>query len=353
MAKEDKKAKRADWQTLVIQKLAKRISAGEFKSWDQGLINTKGRPRNAATGNYYNGGNAIAAILLSPDDRLMTFKQGQAMRDTDPNSPNFVGYKYDENGEIDCYKVDYKGAKKGSPKFADCIDREACEDLMIPMVKFGRYDKNKGKKGTKKDIASYLMGFDVYPLSAFRGIDRSKLGAADTVAALKVDRNSCPILEEWISGYCGGTGKGPRIVRDARQAACYSPMEHKISLFPREQYADLWRALKTECHELIHSTGHADVCDRKPISDCSFTWGDHAYSREELVAELGSALLCSKAGIWSDENEENSAAYMTHWLSVLKAEPSMLWQCASAAQKAVDAITGETWQERAEQVASA
>jgi len=41
------------------------------------------------------------------------------------------------------------------------------------------------------------------------------------------------------------------------------------------------------------------------------------YSREELVAELGSAFLCADLELHQEPREDN-AAYIAHWLEVLK-----------------------------------
>jgi antirestriction protein ArdC len=73
-------------------------------------------------------------------------------------------------------------------------------------------------------------------------------------------------------------------------------------------------------------------------------FGDHKYSKEELVAELGAAFLCARAGIASPELEANSAAYIKSWLSAFQGDPKMLVQAASAAQKAVDHILNEELQ---------
>jgi antirestriction protein ArdC len=43
------------------------------------------------------------------------------------------------------------------------------------------------------------------------------------------------------------------------------------------------------------------------------TWGDEGYSREELVAELGSAFLCADLELHQEPREEN-AAYIATWL---------------------------------------
>ena len=49
-------------------------------------------------------------------------------------------------------------------------------------------------------------------------------------------------------------------------------------------------------------------------------FGSETYSKEELVAELGSAIILNQIGIETPQTFKNSAAYIQNWLQVLKAE---------------------------------
>ena len=49
-------------------------------------------------------------------------------------------------------------------------------------------------------------------------------------------------------------------------------------------------------HELVHATGHKSRLHRPGVVDV-VKFGGHAYSQEELVAEMGAAFLCAVAGI--------------------------------------------------------
>ena len=69
------------------------------------------------------------------------------------------------------------------------------------------------------------------------------------------------------------------------------------------------------------------------------SFGDADYSREELVAEMGSSMLAAVCGI-SPAVIQNSAAYLANWIRVLKGDSKLLVQAASAAQKAADYIRG-------------
>ncbi|MBN2382550.1 hypothetical protein JXQ70_06675 [bacterium] len=66
-------------------------------------------------------------------------------------------------------------------------------------------------------------------------------------------------------------------------------------------------------------------------------FGSETYSKEELVAELGSAYLCALTGIEAG-TFDNSAAYVAGWLQKLSNDRSLIISAASAAQKSVDYI---------------
>jgi antirestriction protein ArdC len=70
-------------------------------------------------------------------------------------------------------------------------------------------------------------------------------------------------------------------------------------------------------------------------------FGSESYSREELIAEMGAAMLCGIAGI-EQATVANSVAYLKSWIARLKADSRLVVQAASAAQKAADYIRGES-----------
>lgn len=88
-------------------------------------------------------------------------------------------------------------------------------------------------------------------------------------------------------------------------------------------------------HELVHSTGHADRLNRKFMDDSTFTHKDLAL--EELVAELGSAFLCTELNIVTDV--QNHASYVKSWLKALEDDEKFIFKAAAAAQKAVSFLS--------------
>lgn len=88
----------------------------------------------------------------------------------------------------------------------------------------------------------------------------------------------------------------------------------------------------TLAHEIVHSTRHPSRLDRDLGRK---QWGDEGYSREELVAEIGSAFLAADLNI-TPEVREDHAAYLADWLTVLKGDKRCIVTAAAHAQKAVD-----------------
>ena len=72
---------------------------------------------------------------------------------------------------------------------------------------------------------------------------------------------------------------------------------------------------------------------------------------EELVAELGSAMLLAECGIF-EECAEKAASYCQHWINELKADSKLIIKAAGKAQKAVDLILGRQWDQRPDHLES-
>jgi len=89
-------------------------------------------------------------------------------------------------------------------------------------------------------------------------------------------------------------------------------------------------------HELTHSTGHLNRLNRKTVSECD-GFGGQRYSKEELIAEIGAAMLCGTVGIES-MTIENQTAYIQNWIKALQADKRLIIHAAGAAQKAADYI---------------
>ena len=90
-------------------------------------------------------------------------------------------------------------------------------------------------------------------------------------------------------------------------------------------------------HELLHSSGHPSRLNRFPKNYPAFASPD--YSREELVAEMGAAFLCGYCAILNT-TIDNSAAYISAWLSKLRNDKRLVVVAGGRAQRAADFIRG-------------
>ncbi len=127
--------------------------------------------------------------------------------------------------------------------------------------------------------------------------------------------------------------------------AYYRPRTDSVHMPTRNRFVDTPHYYATLFHELIHSTGHENRLNRT----FGATFGDDLYSKEELVAEVGSSFLCAIAGITNERTEQNSTAYIQNWIAALKGDSRLIVAAASAAQKATDAILGKAVEEEGEE----
>lgn len=122
--------------------------------------------------------------------------------------------------------------------------------------------------------------------------------------------------------------------------AGYVPSEDSIEMPDITMFNTSEHYYASLFHEMVHSTLKKERCDREHGKK----FGDEKYSKEELIAEIGSAILCSMAGIDSEKLIDNSSAYLQNWLKHLKGDKSMLISAAGKAEKAVNYIlTGKQY----------
>ena len=116
--------------------------------------------------------------------------------------------------------------------------------------------------------------------------------------------------------------------------AYYSISKNEIIVPEKEQFKDGESFYGTLFHEMTHSTGAEGVLDRiKPAA-----FGSKEYSREELVAELGSALVAQRYGM-GKYIKADSCAYLKDWLDRLKESPQFIKTVLLDVKKATSLIT--------------
>jgi antirestriction protein ArdC len=162
---------------------------------------------------------------------------------------------------------------------------------------------------------------------------------------------------EGIADKLGLTGASPRVPdleqceaivsgmpnppkREQSNRAWYRPSTDTVGMPARGLFSSAEEYYSTLFHELTHSTGHSSRIGREGIEQLN-TFGSESYSREELIAEMGAAMLCGVTGI-EQATIQNSAAYLKTWIERLKSDSRLLVSAASAAQKASDYILGKS-----------
>lgn len=116
--------------------------------------------------------------------------------------------------------------------------------------------------------------------------------------------------------------------------AYYSPATDKVVVPMKKQFKSLEDYYATTFHELTHSTLTANRCNRTENGNITARFGSQVYSKEELVAEIGSAMLCTISGISTKDIFDNSIAYIQSWIKALKNDNKMIVWAASRAEKA-------------------
>lgn len=122
-------------------------------------------------------------------------------------------------------------------------------------------------------------------------------------------------------------------------SAYYSPAKDKVVVPELNQYESAEEFYSTLFHELTHSTGIKSRCNRGLEADAGF--GSISYSKEELVAEIGSAMALNRIGIDCAKAFNNSVAYIQNWLETLRNDKKLIISASGKAQKAVEYIFGE------------
>mgnify|MGYP004481947517 FL=1 len=122
--------------------------------------------------------------------------------------------------------------------------------------------------------------------------------------------------------------------------AYYSPSNDTVVVPLKEQYSMINEYYSTTYHELVHSSGHKTRLNRLQTGAIE-SFGSENYSKEELVAEIGSATLMSIAGIETPKTFRNSTAYIQNWLQVLRNDNKFIVSASSKAEKAVNYILAE------------
>jgi antirestriction protein ArdC len=256
---------------------------------------TDGRPRNAVSGKAYRGVNAWALPMIGEakgftDPRWVSFKQAQEL-----------------GGRV---RKGEKAARVTFWKFFDKVDDAGDVESRIPM----------------------LRHYSVFNVEQCEGLL--------TPSEPCVTDEPAPI-DERCEAVIAGMPFRPEILRTG-SAAFYEPARDRVTMPDARSFRSLDSFYHVMFHELAHATGHESRLNRRDETGAAFAaFGSPVYAREELVAELASAMVGRSIGV--DPDVDTTAAYCESWLRALKNDPKLLVQASAKAQRAADWILGETW----------
>lgn len=210
------------------------------------------------------------------------------------------------------------------------------------VVFYGKYtytkeEKEDGQETTvvKEHTIPVLRYYNVFHISDCTGIESKLESKPAAVATEPIER-----AEEIVNGYVGRE-EGLTFKNDEpSNRAYYSPTSDTVVVPMISQYSIAEEYYSTTFHELTHSTMAESRCNRKK-DNAMAAFGSKNYSREELVAELGSAMLCTVAELNCEKAFKNSVAYIQGWLKALANDNKMIVWAASRAEKAARYIIGE------------
>lgn len=304
---------------MVIQKI-ETIQSDWKKPWF--TENTLSWPKNLS-GRKYNGMNAFMLYLHCENEKyqipvFMTFEQ---VRGLNYKGPARDGKRLtDEEGQLLSEVSVLKGAKS-FPVFLtifSVVHNETKRKIKIE-------DYRNLSKDEQKEYTVYpnMQVYNVFNVSQTNIQEaRPELYAklmAENVALppeLSADGYCFPAMDEMVRNnewLCP-------IYLKHQDKAYYSISKDEIVIPEKEQFHDAESFYGTELHEIIHSTGAKQRLDR--FSPDSY-FGSPEYSKEELVAEFGSALVMQEYGL-SKTIKEESCAYLKSWLKELKESPTFI-----------------------------
>lgn len=186
-------------------------------------------------------------------------------------------------------------------------------------------------KPTRTPVLQY---YRVFHIRDTEGI-KSKIKADKPAVTL----NPIDKAEQVINGYLEAEPHLKFYNDKPSNRAYFCPSTDEVVVPMMSQYTDVEEYYSTTFHELTHSTLMPDRCNRE---DSKGTFGSEPYSREELVAEIGAAMLVNACGIEAGKAFKNSVSYIHGWLTHLKQgdAKTIVW-AANRAEKAARYIQGE------------
>ena len=266
-------------------------------------------PRNLS-GREYNGMNALMLLLHCENE----------------------GYKIPRFCTFDCVQRLNKPGKDGQelPRVSILRGEKSFPVMLTTFTCIHKETKEKIKYDDYKKLSDEEKAqYNVYPkMQVFRvfNVAQTNLQEARPELWEQLERENGKRVE---NGEHFSFGPVDAMIKDNlwicpikpthQNEAYYSITKNEIVVPEKEQFRDGESFYGTLFHEMVHSTGAEGVLDR--LQPTSF--GSKEYAREELVAELGSALVAQRYGM-TKHIKEDSCAYLKGWLDELKESPQFI-----------------------------
>jgi len=254
-----------------------------------------GIPTNPTTDKPYRGGNAVhlmaTALQRGYDDlRWMTYKQA---------SENDWQVKKGERGtRIEFWEVKNASDEKAEP---------------------GQPPAETAEKPERRFIHK------IYTVFNAKQID----GIPPHVSKTRTPFEAVEAGERILAS------SGANIRHDQADRCFYNRSTDSIHLTSKETFKDAPGYYGTALHELSHWTGHPSRLNRSTLNE-SYRFGDPAYAREELRAELASMFVAAETGIPHDQ--ASHAAYVGSWVEALRKDKNEIFRAAHDASATADFV---------------
>ncbi len=186
------------------------------------------------------------------------------------------------------------------------------------------YTETEDEEDEKIITKRIIKYYNVFNIANTEGIESKFKGEYK-------DNNTIENCEKIINNYLDKTGMK---IKKERCKGYYAPTADIINVPNIELFDSSEHYYSTVFHEIAHSTGHQTRLNRLTATEKR----SKSYAREELVAEITSAMLAEYAGISTREIFDNSAAYVSQWAQKLEEDCNAILYAAAKAEQAFNYI---------------
>lgn len=307
---------------MLIARMEQMKDSKWKKGWTDGRTAQFGLPQNLV-GRPYTGSNAFLCQIHTTMEHYrmpvyLTIKQirdaGGMIKKGEHSIPIF---------KWDLRIKDKDGKKLSESDYRNMTKEEQAECTVRPYLKVyneWNIDQTNLEEVNKEKYDAILKRFKSEPIKDEVGMYKNE--AFDNL--LKEQSWVCPIEYEKFNESAFYSPKRDQIVVPSKK-------QFNISNTPEDVFKDGMEFYGTTIHEMAHSTGHESRLGRDGIVKID-QFGSDQYAKEELVAELTSALIGNAMG-FDSRIRENNIAYLQNWIGSLKKDPKFLKSVMSDVNK--------------------